>query len=130
MSNFSWGILGPGGIAQAFAKDLTHLEGHSIGAVGSRSLSNAQNFASTFGGPRILGRLSLTSATDSATASSGGDPKVGIHTGTAYKQSASPSLPDKSPRGAESYRQVGRQSFILPWLLVDFSWQQMSSIFP
>jgi len=50
MSNFSWGILGPGGIAQAFAKDLTHLEGHSIGAVGSRSLSNAQNFASTFGG--------------------------------------------------------------------------------
>ena len=49
MSNFSWGILGPGGIAQAFAKDLTHLEGHSIGAVGSRSLSNAQKFASTFG---------------------------------------------------------------------------------
>lgn len=50
MSNFSWGILGPGGIAQAFAKDLTHLEGHSIGAVGSRSLSNAQKFATTFGG--------------------------------------------------------------------------------
>ena len=50
MSNFSWGILGPGGIAQAFAKDLTRLEGHRIGAVGSRSLSNAQNFASTFGG--------------------------------------------------------------------------------
>ena len=50
MSNFSWGILGPGGIAQAFAKDLTFLEGHTIGAVGSRSLTNAQNFANTFGG--------------------------------------------------------------------------------
>ena len=50
MSNFSWGILGPGGIAQAFAKDLAFIEGHTIGAVGSRSLSNAQNFATTFGG--------------------------------------------------------------------------------
>lgn len=50
MSNFSWGILGPGGIAQAFAKDLTFLEGHTIGAVGSRSLANAQHFANTFGG--------------------------------------------------------------------------------
>ena len=50
MSNFSWGILGPGGIAQAFAKDLTFLEGHTIGAVGSRSLTNAQSFANNFGG--------------------------------------------------------------------------------
>lgn len=50
MSNFSWGILGPGGIARAFAKDLTLLEGHTIGAVGSRSLSNAQSFADEFGG--------------------------------------------------------------------------------
>jgi predicted dehydrogenase len=50
MSNFSWGILGPGGIAQAFAKDLTFIEGHTIGAVGSRSLANAQHFANTFGG--------------------------------------------------------------------------------
>lgn len=50
MSDFSWGVLGPGGIAQVFAKDLAHLEGHSIGAVGSRSLSNAQRFASAYGG--------------------------------------------------------------------------------
>lgn len=50
MSNFSWGILGPGGIAQAFAKDLTFIEGHTIGAVGSRSLANARHFANTFGG--------------------------------------------------------------------------------
>ena len=50
MSNFSWGILGPGGIAQAFAKDLTFIEGHTIGAVGSRSIANAQSFAKTSGG--------------------------------------------------------------------------------
>lgn len=50
MSNFSWGILGPGGIAQAFAKDLSFIEGHTIGAVGSRTISNAQKFASSFGG--------------------------------------------------------------------------------
>jgi len=50
VSNFSWGILGPGGIARAFARDLTLLEGHTIGAVGSRSLANAQSFADEFGG--------------------------------------------------------------------------------
>ena len=50
MSNFSWAILGPGGIATAFAKDLALLDGHSIGAVGSRSLANAENFAAQFGG--------------------------------------------------------------------------------
>jgi predicted dehydrogenase len=50
VSHFSWGILGPGGIARAFAKDLTLLEGHTIGAVGSRSLVNAQSFADEFGG--------------------------------------------------------------------------------
>jgi predicted dehydrogenase len=50
VSNFSWGILGPGGIARAFAKDLTYLEGHTVGAVGSRSLANAQVFANDFGG--------------------------------------------------------------------------------
>lgn len=48
--NFSWGILGPGGIARAFAQDLTLLSGHAIGAIGSRSLENAQAFAHTFGG--------------------------------------------------------------------------------
>lgn len=50
MSDFSWAILGPGGIARAFAKDLALLDGHSIGAVGSRSLANAANFAAEFGG--------------------------------------------------------------------------------
>jgi predicted dehydrogenase len=50
MSNFNWGILGPGGIAKAFAEDLKKLDGHSIAAVGSRTLSNAQSFTNTFGG--------------------------------------------------------------------------------
>jgi predicted dehydrogenase len=50
MSNFNWGILGPGGIAKAFAEDLKRLDGHSIGAVGSRTLGNAQSFAHTYGG--------------------------------------------------------------------------------
>jgi predicted dehydrogenase len=50
VNNFSWGILGPGGIARAFAKDLTLLEGHTIGAVGSRSIDNAHSFAKDFGG--------------------------------------------------------------------------------
>jgi predicted dehydrogenase len=50
VSNFNWGILCPGGIARAFATDLKLLEGHSVAAVGSRTLSNAQEFAKTFGG--------------------------------------------------------------------------------
>ena len=50
MSNFHWGILGPGGIAKAFATDLQLLDGHSVAAVGSRTLKNAQEFAKTFGG--------------------------------------------------------------------------------
>ena len=47
---FTWGILGPGGIARAFAKDLTMISGHAIGAVGSRSFENAQKFSAVFGG--------------------------------------------------------------------------------
>ena len=50
MSDFNWGILGPGGIARAFAKDLNFIQGHTIAAVGSRSLENAQRFSETFGG--------------------------------------------------------------------------------
>jgi predicted dehydrogenase len=50
MSIFKWGILGPGGIARAFATDLQRLDGHAVAAVGSRTLSNAQEFVQTFGG--------------------------------------------------------------------------------
>ena len=47
MKNFRWGILGTGGIAQAFVDDLSRAEGHRVIAVGSRSINNAQKFAST-----------------------------------------------------------------------------------
>jgi predicted dehydrogenase len=49
-----WGILAPGGIARAFANDLT-LHGHRIEAVGSRTLGNAEAFAAEFGVPRAYG---------------------------------------------------------------------------
>lgn len=48
--NFKWGILGPGGIARSFAQDLALLSGHTIGAVGSRTLKNARDFSESFGG--------------------------------------------------------------------------------
>ena len=48
MSQFRWGILGTGGIAQAFAKDLTYLGDHVVAAVGSRTMSSAERFAAEF----------------------------------------------------------------------------------
>jgi predicted dehydrogenase len=48
MSNFRWGILGTGGIAQAFAADLASAEGHVVAAVGSRTIEGAQKFSTLF----------------------------------------------------------------------------------
>jgi predicted dehydrogenase len=48
MSNFRWGILGTGGIAQAFAADLARAEGHSVAAVGSRTIEGANKFAALY----------------------------------------------------------------------------------
>ena len=48
MNTFKWGILGTGGIARAFAADLQLLEGHTMHAVGSRTISSAQKFAANF----------------------------------------------------------------------------------
>ena len=50
MEIFRWGILGTGGIAKAFAKDLQLAPGHEVAAVGSRSLSTAKDFAEEFAG--------------------------------------------------------------------------------
>jgi predicted dehydrogenase len=50
MSNFRWGILGTGGIAQAFAKDLAYLDDHVVAAVGSRTIASANKFAEEFSG--------------------------------------------------------------------------------
>lgn len=46
MSEFRWGILGTGRIAEAFVKDLERASGHSVVAVGSRTLSKATDFKS------------------------------------------------------------------------------------
>lgn len=47
---FRWGLIGTGGIAQAFAQDLPYLSDHRVAAVGSRSLAKAQDFASQYPG--------------------------------------------------------------------------------
>lgn len=49
-----WGILGPGGIADTFTKDLA-TGGHRVTAVGSRSLESAQAFAAAHGIPNVHG---------------------------------------------------------------------------
>lgn len=47
---FKWGILGAGGIARAFARDLTFVNNHIVAAVGSRSKDKAEDFAIEFPG--------------------------------------------------------------------------------
>ena len=47
---FRWGIIGTGGIAKEFARDLSYFNDHIIAAVGSRELSSAQAFAAEFPG--------------------------------------------------------------------------------
>jgi predicted dehydrogenase len=54
-SSLRWGILGTGGIAKAFAADLKTLSGHTLAAVGSRTLSSAQAFAGLYGVSRVHG---------------------------------------------------------------------------
>ena len=46
--DFRWGIIGTGGIARTFARDLTFTQGHVVAAVGSRELSKAETFAQEF----------------------------------------------------------------------------------
>ena len=54
MSDFRWGILGTGGIARTFTKDLID-DDHSVAAVGSRTLAKAEAFADEFGVPAAHG---------------------------------------------------------------------------
>ncbi len=44
-----WGILGPGGIAHAFARDLPQADGAQLVAVASRSKARAEAFGAEFG---------------------------------------------------------------------------------
>jgi len=50
-----WGIVGPGGIAAQFAKDLPLVAGAELAAVGSRSPENAAAFAERYGFARAHG---------------------------------------------------------------------------
>lgn len=50
-----WGILATGHIAESFADDLRLIPGHSLTAVGSRSLASAQAFADSHEDPRAHG---------------------------------------------------------------------------
>ena len=45
---FRWGIIGTGGIAKAFARDLSYFNNHIVQAVGSRSIETATDFALEF----------------------------------------------------------------------------------
>ena len=47
---FKWGIIGTGGIAKAFANDITHLKGHEITAVLSRNIKTAKKFSHSING--------------------------------------------------------------------------------
>ena len=55
VKKFSWGILGTGGIAQAFAADLSHLPDHRVSGVGSRTLAAATAFAESYPGAIAYG---------------------------------------------------------------------------
>ena len=50
MNNLRWGLIGTGGIARAFARDLTRTTGHTVAAVGSRSIEKAHEFSNQYGG--------------------------------------------------------------------------------
>lgn len=52
---FRWGIIGTGGIAKAFARDLSYFNSHIVQAVGSRTLEKATEFALEFPGCTAYG---------------------------------------------------------------------------
>jgi len=52
---FRWGIISTGGIATAFARDLSYLNNHVVKAVGSRALQPAQDWAMEFPGCKAYG---------------------------------------------------------------------------
>lgn len=54
-TEFRWGILASGGIAQAFARDLSYFNNHIVAAVGSRSQESADSFVAEFPGCKAYG---------------------------------------------------------------------------
>ena len=57
MDKLNWGILGPGGIAKAFAKGVAASKTGKVVAVGSRSKEKADTFANEFQIPKRPYRL-------------------------------------------------------------------------
>jgi dihydrodiol dehydrogenase / D-xylose 1-dehydrogenase (NADP) len=55
MKPVRWGILGPGRIAESFARDLVQVEGCVLRAVASRDAARAAEFASRFGAGKSYG---------------------------------------------------------------------------
>jgi len=55
MSNFRWGVIGTGGIARAFIRDLTMTENQSVVAIGSRTLAKAQDLSAATPGSIAYG---------------------------------------------------------------------------
>lgn len=55
MKSFKWGVLGTGGIASSFVEDLTRAQAHEVVAVGSRTLSKAEEFAKNLSIPHSYG---------------------------------------------------------------------------
>lgn len=47
--DFRWGILGTGGIARSFSRDIKRLGNHFVTAIGSRDIERARSFASEVG---------------------------------------------------------------------------------
>lgn len=80
---FLWGIIGTGGIANAFASDLQRLPDHKVEAVGSRSAQNAHAFAAKFADCRSYGSYEELVA----------DPNIdGIYVATPHPSHASNTL--------------------------------------
>ena len=56
---FKWGIIGTGGIANAFANDLQHLDNHVVESVLSRDLETAKKFSSNYKGCKPFNKEKL-----------------------------------------------------------------------
>lgn len=56
MKTTTWGIIGPGKIANKFAKALTLVEGARLGAIASRDAERGRAFAAEHGGARVYQR--------------------------------------------------------------------------
>lgn len=59
---FKWGVIGTGGIARAFAKDLELSDGHRVTHFGSRTLLKAEALARDFGATPLAGYDKLVNA--------------------------------------------------------------------